>query len=201
VRVFARAALSVVLLLASFAASAQEDEQSPEQQRRVACFEAKDWPCFFDDLVAEVDTDEFAAQCLADRALHADACAYVGMTVYLAGIGASETADSSRRIQIAEHGIAALDRVSEGTIESEGELHFSALRYDACKAMNDAACIEESARMIRLAVEWAAREQIDAAEMASMMAEMDSMLLNFGVRYPIDLRMVMAEVARTEAQQ
>lgn len=163
--------------------------------REAACFEAKDWPCVFDDLIADVDTEEFVVQCAADQQQYAaDACWTVPLLVYVAGIGAAETADNDRRKQISELGIAALDRLAEGAIRSEGELLFSALRYDACRSMNNAACMSESAGLIRLAYANGQLDEFSIDEMAEMLGE-------FGVRYPLDLALVMTEVAGMEKKE
>ncbi len=163
----------------------------PEGQTAVSCYEAKDWNCAFDSGVALVKTEGYIAGCLADT--H-HGCSYPVYFLYVTGVGASAKADNKRRREIAERGLDVVLPMSDGMIETDGEILFSALRYDACKSLGNKACMEESAALLRLAHESPDYDEDDPGYFFEVAEEA-------GVRYPLDLHAIMAEVAQTEKQQ
>jgi hypothetical protein len=162
-----------------------------ERERIAACFEARDWSCAFDGLVSAYETRGNIEGCLADE--H-HGCGYEMITIYVSGVGAAEKANASGRRNIAERALAVLSPMSEGEMEAQGEIAFSALRYDACKAVDDRDCMAESADLMRRA-----NANEDFGD--DPLGDMAWMLGEFGVQYPLDLALIMKDVAGMEKKQ
>jgi hypothetical protein len=161
-----------------------------ERERIAACFEAQDWTCTFDGLVTAYEKRENIEGCLADER---HGCGYEMITIYVSGIGSAANANAAGRRNIAERALAVLSPMSEGEIEAQGEIAFSALRYDACKAAGDQDCMAESADLMRRAN---ANEDLD-----DDLGDMVRMLGEFGVQYPLDLALVMKDAAGMEKKE
>jgi hypothetical protein len=160
-----------------------------ERERVAACFEAGDWPCAFDGVVEFYQAPGAIENCLAN-AMHG--CDYEMVTVIVSGIGAAKQAGTSDRRMIAERALDLLKPMSRGL--TEGEIAFSALRYDACKAVDDQACMAESADLMRLANASGYGGEDSLTDMAWLLGE-------FGVQHSLDLALVMKEVAGMEKQE
>ena len=170
-------------------ASAEVSEA--DRARVAACYEAEDWNCAFEGMMTWYETTDVIKDCLADTQ---HGCSYEMIAIMVSGIGAAEKASVVGRRDIAERALRVLAPMSEGGIESEGEIAFSALRYDACKAVGELACMAESAKLMRLAYVF----EDDGDE---VLTDMDWMLGEFGVQHPLDLALVMKEVAGMEKQE
>lgn len=164
----------------------------PAGQAAVSCYEARDWNCAFDNGVALMRTEGYVAGCVADTR---HGCSYQIYLLYVAGVGASAQADNARRREIAERGLELVRPMSDGVVETDGEILFSALCYDACKSVGDKACMEESAAMLRLAHRSPDYDEDNPGYFREDVEE------ETGVRYPLDLHAIMAEVAGTEKLQ
>ncbi|MFN5998039.1 MAG: hypothetical protein ACK47Z_13130 [Paracoccaceae bacterium] len=156
----------------------------PAAKAALACFDDKDWVCAFDGLADFLETSKRLETCASEPR----GCGYEVATLYVAGIGAAEKVDPSERRAVAERALKLLGTVADGVMPKNGEILFSALRYDACAADGDEACKAESADMIRLAIKVGNR-QVDFAN-AQLAAQ--------GIHYPINLGNVIAEVSQTE---
>ena len=164
----------------------------PEGQAAASCYEAKDWNCAFDNGVALMKTEGYVAGCVGD--IH-HGCSYAMVFLYVAGVGATAEADNARRREIAERGLELVRQMSDGMVETDGEVIFSALRYDACKSMGDTACMEESATLLRLARKSPDYDEEDPGYF------LDDAVEETGVRFPLNINAIMAEVAQTEKLQ
>ena len=164
----------------------------PERKAAISCYEAKDWDCAFDSGVALMKTEGYVDGCVADTR---HSCSYQIYFLYVTGVGASAKADNVRRREIAERGLELLRPMSDGMVETDGEILFSALRYDACKSMGDTTCMNDSASLLRLAHNSPDYDEDDPGSF------LDDAEEETGVRYPLNLHAIMAEVARTEKLQ
>ena len=162
---------------------AEDEDTPPEAQAAVSCYEAKDWNCAFDYGVALMKTEDYIAGCAADR--H-HGCGYQISFLYVTGIGASVTANNTRRREIAERGMELVRPMSDGMVETDGEILFSALRYDACKSMGDKACMEDSASLLRLARESPDYDLVVPGPFLDYAEE------ETGARFPLDIHAVIA---------
>ena len=160
------------------------DVNDPAAKAALACFDSKDWVCAFNGLSDFLETSERLETCDASER----GCGYEISTPYTSAIGAAENATVPERRQIAERALNLLGQVSNGVINTNGEVLFSALRYDACRAQGDEVCMVESAALIQLATH-AGNTQADFAI---------PLLADQGISYPIDLDAVVAEVSQTE---
>ena len=166
--------------------------ETPDQERLAVCYEARDWNCAFDGLATLFETPDYVEGCHADDT--PEGCGYEGLMIFVSGIGAAEKSSASDRRVIAERALAVMNSMSDGEIEAEGEIHFSALRYDACKAVDDKACMAESISLMRIAIANGYGDD-------DWIREIDGMLSEEGVRYPLDLAQVMNEVVGMEKQE
>ncbi|MFM2355247.1 MAG: hypothetical protein RLZZ528_983 [Pseudomonadota bacterium] len=157
----------------------------------VTCWEAADWACAFDGFVTAYTRDGAAEKCLAD-AHHG--CGYEILALYQSGIGAAGRVDPEARRGIADKALSLVGVLSEGQIGREGEILFSALRFDACSRTGDTACRNESAGLIELALE--ATTAVDDTEEMLVAMKNDT-----GITYPLNLRAVIAEVSATETNE
>ena len=193
VRVFVALTLSTLPLMAApSVVLAQDEDMPPEGQAAISCYEAKDWNCAFDNGVALMKTEGYIAGCVADTQ---HGCGYQIYFLYVTGVGASATANNTRRREIAERGLELVRPMNDGMVETDGEILFSALRYDACKSMGDRACMEDSASLLRLAHE---NPYYDEDDPGSFLDDAEE---ETGVRFPLDIHAIMAEVAGTEKLQ
>jgi hypothetical protein len=167
---------------------APADVSEAERERIAVCYEAREWTCAFDGLVTAYETRENVEGCLADE--H-HGCGYEMIAIYVSGVGAAEKANAFGRRNIAERALAVLSPMSEGEIEAQGEIAFSALRYDACKAVDDRDCMAESADLMRRA-----NANEDFGD--DPLGDMAWMLGEFGVQYPLDVALIMKDVAGME---
>ena len=164
----------------------------PEVLAVEGCYAARDWTCAFDRGAALMEAEGYVASCLADS--H-HGCAFPVLFLYSTGLAAAAEADNAGRRAIAERGLDLARQMSDGVVDTDGEVFFSALRYDACKSMGDAACVADSARMLRLA-----RKSPDYDE-ENVGRFVDDFEEETDVRLPMNLQAIMAEVARTEKLQ
>lgn len=171
---------------------AQDEDLPLEVQALEGCYEAKDWTCAFDRGAALMEAEGHVASCLADSR---HGCAFPVLFLYSTGLAAAADADNAGRRAIAERGLDLVRQMSNGVVDTDGEVFFSALRYDACKSTGDVACVEDSVGMLRLA-----RKSPDYDE-ENVARFLDDLTQETGVRPPVNVQAIMAEVARTEKLQ
>jgi hypothetical protein len=157
--------------------------------RLAACFEAHDWSCTFDSVETLFKTSGAIENCVVPASHD---CSAEMIAIVVSGIGIAEKSSLSDSRVIAERALDLLDGMNGGV--TEGEIAFSALRYEACKSVDDQACIAESADMIRLA-------RVNGYGHEDSLTDMAQILGEYGVRHPLDLALIMTEVAGVEMQQ
>jgi hypothetical protein len=172
-------------MIAPWPATAQEDDLDDAQA--VTCFNDMRWDCVFDRVLRWKPEDGPAIFCRPG--VHG--CLEVWQVAYISGIGAAQDKDADGRRKIAESALELVKRANEGIVEEKGELHFSALRYDACKTLGDDACVTDSAATIRRAVE------VGVFPMnLEDVVQVD--LSGTNVVYPLDLDAIIAEIMQTD---
>jgi hypothetical protein len=179
-----------LMVSASLALPAHAEMTDAELYRLEACYRDENWDCAFDGLVKHYSTELMQPSCLLNK--H-DACGDQMWSIFNIGIAASVEADAVRRRYISERALEILDPMTEGLIAADGEVYFSALRFDACKRLNDAACANDSAKMLKLAKE--------KRDKSWLLPWFEGALKSSGHSYPINLNDVMAEVSQMEEQE
>jgi hypothetical protein len=179
--------------MTAFPASAEVSDT--ERERVATCYEARKWNCAFDGLTKMFSKPESFASCLADTR---HGCGFEILYITVSGMGAAEKASAADRREIAERALEAMKPMSDGLIETEGEVFFSALRYEACKEAVDTICITQSADLMRLAISTGER---NGSDFDGYVDDFYEALSDNGIRYPIDLEQVFKEVAGMEKRE
>jgi hypothetical protein len=145
----------------------------------------------FDGLVQMYEPAENRSDCVAHGR---EACWIDMMSLTVSAIGSTESASTLERRKAAERALGVIVPIVQTSESEGGEILLSALRYDACRAVKEVACMTESANSMNQAM-------ADVSDIGTEVSALYGLLEEFGVRYPIDLEQVMKEVAEMGKQE
>lgn len=200
----------VTLLAALILGSAlNADDLAEGRSKAQSCIENKDWECAFESMTEALSSQDGIDFCTGKST--GVSCWSDMIFLKATAAGASANATPEARRDIAERALS-ITKVIEGDLKG-GELILSGLRYDACKAMNDRACMDESAQIIRPFLDdslldprfghVAARDTENRDEL--IIAEAINYTKTYyyidGTGYPVDLNAVAAEVMQMEPSE